>query len=68
MINLFKSLNPGVKRLILIGAFTVPLFFCEYRHGVTLEHVVAPYILFLSIYWIITFIALWIIEGFTSNK
>ena len=65
----FKNLGKGVKRLLIVASFILPFimgglmteFNDEEWFGVSI-------IICMPIYWMLTFVGLWVYEGFKEDK
>lgn len=67
LINNFKELPKGYKRLLVFGSIIVPILsasiFCEYE-----EEWLGYLAISIIGYWILIFFGIWIYEGFKSDK
>ncbi len=74
MIKYFKSINPGIKRLIIIGTFIgASLIGALFELGSSshfdnFDFVIETIYIGIPVYWAIVFSGLWIYQGFEQNK
>lgn len=70
LIKKFKAIPSGYKRLIIVGSIILPLiialisyyFFLIDNHGIAVMRKYFSY--GFMIYWVLTFIAIWVYDGF----
>lgn len=65
LLNDFKELPEGVKRLIYVGCVAIPLIIGIITEGGYWIEVFIPYFL---VYWVLIFVAQWVYKGFKESK
>ncbi len=69
MIKYFRKLNPGIKRIFIVGNLVIAIIIWLLFEFYFYDNEFSEYILGTSIiYWVLIFSGLWIYQGFEKNK